>query len=218
MKVAERRKPSAKAPVRKPAIARPVPADEPIGPLPPALPPGPDMRVRISEEYARHVARDALFWAWPMLDIYNRRAACAQVPELARAGALAVAPLNRLAMLPDFVAPEQRHVACPDRDAVHGIGMLALDVSPVVIQVPDFGNRFWVYQVVDLRTDRFAKLGRMHATRPGFYLLVGPGWDDEVPRGIAGVFRSPTATGIVAPRVFQDDSPEDNNAAQRALG
>src|SRR5262249_4044752 len=66
--------------------------------------------------------------------------------------------------------------------------------------------------------DRFAKLGRVHATRPGFYLLAGPRWDGEVPRGIAGVFRSSTATGLVAPRVFQDESPEDNNAAQRALG
>ena len=30
-----------------------------------AMPPGPDVRVKITEEYARHVARDAFFWAWP---------------------------------------------------------------------------------------------------------------------------------------------------------
>jgi len=153
-----------------------------------------------------------------MVDIYNRRVACAQVPEVLRAGALAVAPLNRLAMLADFLPPAQRSVPCPDQDAVHGMGVLALDVSPVVVQVPDFGQRFWAYHVLDLRGDRFARLGRVHATRPGFYLLAGPRWDGDVPRGIAGVFRSTTATGIVAPRVFQDESPEDNNAAQRALG
>ena len=53
---------------------------------------------------------------------------------------------------------------------------LALDISPVVIQVPDFGDRFWVYQMVDLRTDSFVQLGKMYGTTPGFYLLVGPNW------------------------------------------
>ena len=39
----------------------------------PALPAGPDARVKITEEYARHVARDAYFWAWPLVNVYNRR-------------------------------------------------------------------------------------------------------------------------------------------------
>ncbi len=115
MKVAERRKPSARATARGPLVTAPAAADEPILPLPAPLPPGPDARIGITEEYARHVGRDAFFWAWPMLDIYNRRLSSAAVPELARAGALAGAPVNRLAMLPDFLPPPQRSVACPDR-------------------------------------------------------------------------------------------------------
>jgi len=59
-------------------------------------------------------------------------------------------------------------VACPNQDVVYGIGALALDESPVVVQVPDFGDRFWVYQAVDLRTDSFVQLGAMYATTPGF--------------------------------------------------
>jgi hypothetical protein len=38
-------------------------------------------------------------------------------------------------------------------DVVYGGGVLALEVSSAVVQAPDFGNRFWVHQVVDLRTD-----------------------------------------------------------------
>jgi hypothetical protein len=86
------------------------------------------------------------------------------------------APLNKLAMLTDYITPEQRLVACPNQDVVYGVGLLALDQSPVVIQVPDFGDRFWVYQVVDLRTDGFVQLGKMYGTTPGFYLLAGPNW------------------------------------------
>ena len=86
-----------------------------------------------------------------------------------------------------------------------------------MIQVPDFGDRFWVYQVVDLRTDSSVQLGKMYGTAPGFYLLAGPNWHGEAPKGITQVFRSPTNTGFIAPRVFQDDTPEDKQAIQTVL-
>jgi hypothetical protein len=182
-----------------------------------AMLPGPDPSVKISEGYARLVARDAYFWAWPMVNVYNRRLACKDVTDFAFAGPVPQAPLNRLAMLTDYIAPDERLVACPNQDVVYGAASLALDISPVVIQVPDFGDRFWVYQVVDLRTDSFVQLGAMYATSPGFYLLVGPGWNGAVPRGISRVFQSLTKRGFVAPRVFQDDSPEDKAAIQAVL-
>ncbi len=90
-------------------------------------------------------------------------------------------------------------------------------VSPVVVQVPDFGDRFWVYQAVDLRTDSFVQLGKMYDTKPGFYLLVGPNWKGEAPKGITKVFRASTNTGVVVPRIFQDDTPEDKRAVQAPL-
>jgi hypothetical protein len=178
------------------------------------MPPGPDTRVKITEEYAKLVGRDAYFWAWPLVNVYNRRIANDQVQDFIVAGPVPTAPVNRLAMLTDYIAPEERLVACPNQDVVYGAGSLALDRSPVVIQVPDFGDRFWVYQIVDLRTDSFADIGKMYGTTPGFYLLVGPNWKGDVPKGITQVFRAPTNTGYVVPRVFQDDTPDDNKAVR----
>lgn len=179
---------------------------------------GPDPACRITEGYARLVARNAYFWAWPMVNIYNRRLAFDQCPEPGLMnGVLPFAPLNTMSMLHDYIQPEQRWVACPNQDVVYGAGITALDRSPVVVQVPDFAGRFWVYQVVDLRTDSYAQIGAMYGTPPGFYLLVGPAWNSEVPKGIAKVFRSRTSTGFVAPRVFQDDSPEDKQAVKSVI-
>jgi hypothetical protein len=171
---------------------------------------------RMTEQYVRMVARDAYFWAWPLVNVYNRRLAFKDVPEPGLMGGIVpVAPLNRLAMLTNYIEPQERLVACPNQDVVYGGGAIALDQSPVVIQVPDFGKRFWVYQIVDLRTDAFAELGAMYGSRSGFYLLAGPGWKGKVPKGIAKVFRATTNTGFVVPRVFQEDTPEDNRACGR---
>jgi hypothetical protein len=180
--------------------------------------PGPLPGTRITEAYARMVARDAYFWAWPMANIYNKRLAFGKAPEPGLlGGVLPFAPLNRIAMLTDYIDPAERAVACPNQDVVYGGGPLALDVSPVVVQVPDFGSRFWVYQIVDLRTDSFADLGAMYGTKPGFYLLVGPTWKGVVPAGITKVFSSGTNTGFFAPRAFQDDTPEDKRAIQDVI-
>ena len=146
--------------------------------------PGPVAGTKVTEAYARTVMRDAFFWAWPMINCYNKRLAFAQISEPGLMnGALPTAPLNHLCMLTDYILPTERWVACPNQDVVYGGDGIALDISPVVFQVPDFGKRFWVYQAVDLRTDSFVDLGSMYGTKPGFYLLVGPTWKGDVLKG-----------------------------------
>jgi hypothetical protein len=174
--------------------------------------------MRISVEYARVLGRLAYFWAWPMTNLHNRRAAFKDLPEPGLMGGIVpVAPSNQLAMLRDYIEPQERLVACPNQDVVYGFGILSLEGEPVVIQVPDFKGRFWVYQVGDQRTDGFANLGAMYGSKPGFYLVVGPNWKGSQPKGIVKVFRSPTNLGYVIPRVFVSDDAVDKQAAQTMI-
>jgi hypothetical protein len=57
----------------------------------------------------------------------------------------------------------------------------------------------------------------MYATKTGFHLLIGSDWHGEVPKGITQVFRSSSNTGIVATRVLQDGTPEDQRVVQAPL-
>ncbi|WP_297354494.1 DUF1254 domain-containing protein [Paraburkholderia sp.] len=180
--------------------------------------PGPVPGYAISEAYARLVARQTYFWAWPMVNVYNRLLAMQKVPHSGlNGGIVPVAPPNHLSMLHDYIEPQERFVACPNQDVVYGSAIFDLNQTPVVVQVPDFGERFWVYQAVDLRTDGFASLGKLYGTKPGFYLFVGPDWHGQVPKGIRQVFRSGTAVGSFIPRVFMDDTPEDRVAVQAVI-
>jgi len=178
--------------------------------------PGPDVNTKITPAYAALVARDAYFWAWAMVNIYNRRLAFEQISEPGlNGGLLPAAPWNRLSMLSHYIEPMERIVACPNQDVVYGAGIAAFDKSAVVVQVPDFGKRFWVYQIVDIRTDAFAQLGAMYASKPGFYLMTGPDWKGNVPDGIIKVFRCPSNTGFIVPRVFVSDDPADLAEVQK---
>jgi hypothetical protein len=180
--------------------------------------PGPVPGGRMTEDYVRRVGAMAYLWGWPMVNIHNRKITFEKLPGPGMiCGIVPVAPSNQIAMLRDYIVPQERVVACPNQDVVYGFSILDLREEPVVIQVPDFGDRFWVYQIVDQRTDSFVKMGKMYGTKPGFYLLAGPDWKGFVPRGITGVFQSKTNLGVVIPRAFMDDSAEDRQAIQPAL-
>jgi hypothetical protein len=88
----------------------------------------------------------------------------------------------------------------------------------VIVQVPDFGDRFFTYQVVDAQTDSFYA-GRYLPVR------VRPHQQKE-PRlscyaasdsAVTAVYRLPTDLCTVFPRAFQDDTPEDKAAIQPLL-
>jgi len=175
--------------------------------------PSPD--VKMTPEYAQSVARMAYIWGWPLVNMHNRRATITQAPQPSLMhGVIPVAPMNRLSMLTGYIKPTESFIACPNQDVAYGLGYFALDKSPAVLQVPDFGDRFWVYAMYDGRTDQFGKVGKPYGTKPGFYLLVGPNWKGTPPKGIAGVIRSNTEFANIVPRIFMDDTDEDRAAIQ----
>lgn len=165
--------------------------------------------------YVAAVSQFAYVWGYPMVNMMNRRARLSAAPEPGLlGGVLPASPTGRIAMLHDYIEPAERFIACPNQDVVYGLGFFSLDEQPVVVQVPDFGGRFYVYAFYDARTDQFGHLGSLYGSRPGHYLLVGPNWDGAVPEGIVEVFRSPTALANAIPRLFMDDTDEDRAALQ----
>lgn len=117
-------------------------------------------------------------------------------------------------MLYDYIDPGQNFIACPNQDVVYGLGFMSLDEQPVIIQVPEIEDRFWVYAIYDARTDQVGELGKPYDSKPGFYLLAGENWKGEVPEGVEGVFRSSTALANIIPRIFMDDTKQDREAIQ----
>ncbi|WP_110803449.1 DUF1254 domain-containing protein [Mycolicibacterium setense] len=168
--------------------------------------------------YARTIAQTAYVWGWPMVNMINRNDTITKAPHPGLLGGiLPVAPQGRLAMLSNYIEPSETFVTCPNQDVVYGLAYMSLDEQPVIVQVPDFGDRFWVYALSDARTDQFGELGKPYSTKPGFYLLAGPNWKGDKPDGVESVIRSSTALAIGLPRIFMDSTPEDHEAIQSVV-
>jgi hypothetical protein len=185
--------------------------------------PGPVAGTAMTKEYVQMVGRMAYVWGYALVNSHNRRAAFAYVTGQNgnvpgwNGGALPMAPVGQLSMLNDYIKPEQTFVACPNQDVAYGAGFTALDKEPMVFQVPDFGDRFWVYALYDARTDEFAQIGKPYGTKPGFYMIVGPNWKGEAPAGINAVVRSSTELVFIVPRIFKGDNAADSAAVKPVI-
>lgn len=179
------------------------------------IPAGPVANTILTDEYVKNIGTLAYLWGWPMTNIHNRNVMFSKLPEPSYEGGIVpLSPPNQLCMLTDYIQSGEREVACPNQDVVYGFGITDFTKDAIVVQVPDFGDRFWVYQVCNQRTDGYAALGKMYGTKPGFYLLTGPKWKGKVPDGITAVFKCDTDLGVVIPRVFQTDDPADKKSIQ----
>ncbi len=203
-------------------LRRPVSLEAP-GPISEArgigMPRGPAPGSILAPNFVREVGRAAYLWAWPLVNVYCRywTQGWVKTQTFLVGGVAPVAPINRIGMLTGSKDPGQRYITCPSQDLIYGFGVLDLGRDAVIVQVPDFGKRFFVFQATDQRTDAFSRIGAMYGTKSGFYLLVGPDWQGKVPSGIAATFRSKTALGCIIPRIFQTEDPADNAAIQPLL-
>jgi len=108
-------------------------------------------------------------WGWPLVYVYNQRNGLTRVPETGLlAGVMPISPMNQVGMLTGYVNPGETFIDIPNQDVVYGLGYLSLAQEPVVLQVPDFGERFWTFPVYDARTDEISELGLQYGSKPGF--------------------------------------------------
>src|SRR5208337_2138105 len=179
---------------------------------------GPVSGTLMTDDYVRMIGRAAYFWGYALVATSNRRAAFAKAPErILLGGVIPMAPVGYNTMLTGYIKPDEDFIVCPNQDVVYGGGFTALDKEPTVFQVPDFGNRYWVYPLYDTRTDEIARIGKQYGSKAGFYMIVGQNWDGKVPAGITAVLRSPTDLVFAIARVQMDDTEEDRKAIQPAL-
>ncbi len=175
----------------------------------------PSGKTSFHPDYVETIAELAYFWGYPMVNMINRSMSLGSAPAPGTLGGVfPVSSPNRIGMLTDYIDPGQRSVACPNQDVVYGLGFQFLDQSPVVVQVPDFGDRFYVYAIYNHRTTQVGQVGAPYNTKPGMYLMVGPDWEGEIPEGMAGLIRSDTNLTMMIPRIFLNDTDEDRAAVQ----
>ena len=105
--------------------------------------------------------------------------------------------------------PDDKEVVTPNNDTLFTNAWLDLSHGPVVIEVPDMGDRYWVLGFLDGWTNPWAYAGRRTTGGRQQRLFVhGPAWNGEVPAGMHRIGAPGQDVWIIG-RILVDDDPRD---------
>ena len=95
------------------------------------------------------------------------------------------APVNQFVHYRAFVDASDRSVVGFNVDTLYSFGHLDLSREPIVLSIPEMGNRFWVMQLINAWNDVPAAPGsRTHGSKGGNFAITGPNWKGELPTGV----------------------------------
>jgi len=96
---------------------------------------------------------------------------------------------NQLGCEARVYTPEDKAVITPNSDTPYCMGWIDLRDEPVVFTIPEIEKeRFYQIQLIDVYTHNFAYISTVATGNiPGKYLITGPEWKGEVPKGITEV-------------------------------
>lgn len=139
---------------------------------------------------ARAIAKEAFIYGFSLVDNYR-----IQYTYFIDASSKEFkAPWNQIANIPRVFTPEDKAVQTPNSDTPYSWLGLDLRAEPIVLTVPAIEKeRYFSIQFIDLYTFNFAYAGsRSTGNDAASYLVAGPNWKGETPKGIKQVFRSET--------------------------
>ncbi|WP_454857830.1 DUF1254 domain-containing protein [Rhizobium binxianense] len=161
-----------------------------------------------AQDDIRAVAREAYVYTYPMVKNYLTMYQYALEPG----GSQYKGPLNTLVSIARVYTPEDTAIITPNSDTPYSFIVFDLRAEPVVVTMPPIEkNRYYSLQLIDLYTNNVDYPGtRVDGNEGGDFLITGPGWKGDVPKGIKRVIEMPTtlAIGIVRTQLFSPDDLE----------
>ena len=158
---------------------------------------------------ARAIAKEAYIYGYPMVDGYRVQYAYfmdRQNPEFK-------APWNQIRNISRVFTPEDTAIVSPNSDTPYSMVGMDLRGEPLVLTVPQIEKRrYFSVQLIDQYTFNFDYIGsRTTGNDGGSFLIAGPSWKGETPKGVKKVLHLETelALGVYRTQLF-DPGDIDN--------
>ncbi|WP_192564748.1 DUF1254 domain-containing protein [Pseudomonas gozinkensis] len=169
----------------------------------------------VSVDETRGIAKDAYVFGTPMVDTYRVMYAF----SIDKTNPQYKGPFNSILNVSRVFTPADTAFVTPNSDTPYSFVGLDLRAEPVVISVPPMEkNRYFVFQLMDLYSFNFAYIGsRTTGNQGGTYMIAGPDWKGEKPKGVDKVIKAETEVVSVVGRT-QLFNPADLDNVKKIQG
>jgi hypothetical protein len=170
----------------------------------------------VSPEEARAIAKEAYVYGFPIVDNYRIQHAYwvdKATPEYK-------APWNQIWNSARVYTPADTAIQTPNSDTPYSFVGADLRSEPLVLTVPAMEKeRYFSVQLIDYYTFNFDYIGtRTSGNGGGSFLLAGPGWKGDAPKGVEKVFRCETELAFPTYRTQLFDPSDIENVKKVQAG
>ncbi len=145
--------------------------------------------VDLTEIEAAKLAAEGYVYGYPLVLMDVSRQVMTDVPN----PTTTAAPINQFNNSKEFPDATFTSVVSPNADTLYSFAWLDLSKEPLVLSLPDTGDRYYLMQMLDGWTNVFASPGtRTTGNKKGDYAIVGPNFSGRLPDGVKEI-KSPTS-------------------------
>ncbi|MFO0910018.1 MAG: DUF1254 domain-containing protein [Isosphaeraceae bacterium] len=160
------------------------------------------------------IAEEAFVYGFPMVMNYGTMYEYA----IDKSSSQYKAPFNQISNTARVFTPRDTAIVTPNSDTPYSFLWMDLRAEPLVLTIPPIDQgRYFSVQLIDLYTHNYDYLGtRTTGNAGGAYLVAGPSWKGDTPRGIDRVIRCETEFSLAGYRtqLFGPDDLERVKAIQ----
>lgn len=152
----------------------------------------------------------AYLYTYPLVSVEVTRQQSTNLDGDSSGSAVGTAPMNELAHIPYLPDASFTSVVRPNVDTLYTSMFYDVSKEPMIINVPDMGDRYHLFQIMDMWTNVEGAPGTrtIDDTSGGYrFAIVGDRWRGTLPAGVHE-YRVDTDTGWMLART-QVDGPED---------
>ena len=122
------------------------------------------------------------------------------------------APVNQLVSAASYPDASFKDVTAPNADTLYSSAFLDLAKEPMVLSLPDMGDRYFLFPMLDGWTNVFQVPGkRTTGGKAATYAITGPKWKGTLPAGVTE-YKAPTDMVWILGRTYCTGTPEDYKA------
>jgi len=115
----------------------------------------------------------------------------------------AYAPVNHFWHAKRLLTAQWRDGGTMNNDTLYSLAWVDLSKEPIILSVPDTGERYYTMELVGMNSDNFGYVGqRATGNKAGHYAIVGPNWKGKLPKGVKALPPSSSPWAIVFGRTL----------------
>ncbi|MDX2090693.1 MAG: DUF1254 domain-containing protein [Kofleriaceae bacterium] len=164
-----------------------------------------------SVDEATKLAVDAYIYGYPLVTSELTRRVMTNVAKVEGLRA----PMGQFAHAREYPDADFRDVTTPNADTLYSFAWIDVSEEPYVLSIPDAGDRYFLYQMLDAWTNVFQSPGtRTTGTRAQRYAITGPRWNGTLPAGVQEL-KSPTGLVLIIGRTYCTGTRQDYDEVHR---